>query len=144
MKRTRRRRGSCCSRCTPTWTKSLKGWNRLKAARGECRVTLLWLPGAGWPAFVTSSMKRTDSSTGCIDASRTRDPGEWPGRGLNFRAECAVRVSNPGPADSWSEGMYGSACAAEDVLAERFARGDIDEDEYRRRMTALRELRLSR
>jgi putative membrane protein len=40
--------------------------------------------------------------------------------------------------------MYGSARAAEDVLAERFARGDIDEDEYRRRMTALREQRLSR
>ncbi|MFZ0832267.1 MAG: SHOCT domain-containing protein [Mycobacterium sp.] len=29
----------------------------------------------------------------------------------------------------------------EDVLAERFARGDIDEDEYRRRMTLLREHR---
>jgi putative membrane protein len=28
---------------------------------------------------------------------------------------------------------------AEDVLAERFARGDIDEDEFRRRMTALRD-----
>jgi putative membrane protein len=30
---------------------------------------------------------------------------------------------------------------AEDVLAERFARGDIDEEEFRRRMTALREHR---
>jgi putative membrane protein len=30
---------------------------------------------------------------------------------------------------------------AEDVLAERFARGEIDEDEFRRRMTALREHR---
>ena len=29
----------------------------------------------------------------------------------------------------------------EDVLAERFARGEIDEDEFRRRMRALRELR---
>jgi putative membrane protein len=28
---------------------------------------------------------------------------------------------------------------AEDVLAERFARGDIDEDEYRRRRDALRD-----
>jgi len=30
---------------------------------------------------------------------------------------------------------------AENVLAERFARGDIDEDEFRRRITALREHR---
>ncbi len=30
---------------------------------------------------------------------------------------------------------------AEDVLAERFARGEIDEDEYRQRVTALREHR---
>jgi putative membrane protein len=28
---------------------------------------------------------------------------------------------------------------AEDVLAERFARGEIDEDEYRRRLASLRE-----
>jgi putative membrane protein len=31
-----------------------------------------------------------------------------------------------------------SARAAEDVLAERFARGEIDDDEYRQRMTTLR------
>jgi len=68
---------------------------RTRRVQGHAAV----VAGAGWPAFVTSSMKRTDSSTGCIDASRTRDPGEWPGRGLNFRAECAVRVSKPGPAD---------------------------------------------
>lgn len=30
---------------------------------------------------------------------------------------------------------------AEDTLAQRFARGEIDEDEYRRRMTLLREHR---
>ncbi|WP_142383355.1 SHOCT domain-containing protein [Mycobacterium intracellulare] len=30
---------------------------------------------------------------------------------------------------------------AEDVLAERFARGDIDEEEFRQRVTALREHR---
>jgi putative membrane protein len=28
---------------------------------------------------------------------------------------------------------------AEEVLAERFARGELDEDEFRRRMTAIRE-----
>ncbi|MGW4825190.1 SHOCT domain-containing protein [Streptomyces sp. NPDC004227] len=30
---------------------------------------------------------------------------------------------------------------AEDLLAERFARGEIDEDEYKRRLTLLREHR---
>jgi putative membrane protein len=30
---------------------------------------------------------------------------------------------------------------AEDVLAERFARGEVDEDEFRRRLTLLREQR---
>lgn len=33
------------------------------------------------------------------------------------------------------------APTAEDVLAERFARGEIDEEEYRRRLTLLREHR---
>ncbi len=33
------------------------------------------------------------------------------------------------------------ARGAEDVLGERFARGEIDEDEYRRRMTTLQEHR---
>ena len=33
------------------------------------------------------------------------------------------------------------AWGAEDVLGERFARGEIDEDEYRRRMTTLQEHR---
>ena len=32
----------------------------------------------------------------------------------------------------------GRGSSAEDVLAERFARGEIDEEEYRRRRTALR------
>ena len=35
----------------------------------------------------------------------------------------------------------GSARAAEDVLAERFARGEIDEEEFRRRVTLLHEHR---
>ncbi len=35
---------------------------------------------------------------------------------------------------------YGQS-SPEDVLAGRFARGEIDEDEFRRRMTALRENR---
>ncbi|GDY30964.1 hypothetical protein GTS_25970 [Gandjariella thermophila] len=32
----------------------------------------------------------------------------------------------------------GASRPAEDILAERFARGEIDEDEYRRRLDALR------
>jgi len=39
------------------------------------------------------------------------------------------------------EGSPQQARGAKDVLAERFARGEIDEDEYRRRMTALQEHR---
>lgn len=44
---------------------------------------------------------------------------------------------------SGHRGLGGSqqARGAEDVLAERFARGEIDEDEYRQRVTALREHR---
>ncbi len=40
-----------------------------------------------------------------------------------------------------SQASPSSARAAEDVLAERFARGEIDDDEYRQRMTTLREHR---
>jgi putative membrane protein len=40
-----------------------------------------------------------------------------------------------------SQGGAGSARGAEDVLGERFARGEIDEEEFRRRVTALREHR---
>ncbi|MCD0485948.1 SHOCT domain-containing protein [Streptacidiphilus sp. ASG 303] len=35
----------------------------------------------------------------------------------------------------------GPAAPAEDVLADRFARGEIDEEEYRRRLAVLREHR---
>ncbi|MEV7960483.1 SHOCT domain-containing protein, partial [Streptomyces sp. NPDC088141] len=38
------------------------------------------------------------------------------------------------------EAAWGSR-RAEDLLAERFARGEIDEDEYERRLTVLREQR---
>ncbi|MHB9857451.1 SHOCT domain-containing protein [Streptomyces sp. YIM S03343] len=34
---------------------------------------------------------------------------------------------------------HGPALAPEELLAERFARGEIDEDEYRRRLDVLRE-----
>jgi putative membrane protein len=36
---------------------------------------------------------------------------------------------------------YRPSPPAEDLLAERFARGEIDEDEYRRRMSIIREHR---
>ncbi|MFD8544468.1 SHOCT domain-containing protein [Streptomyces sp. NPDC059649] len=40
-----------------------------------------------------------------------------------------------------SHDAWGGSRRAEDLLAERFARGEIDEDEYRRRITLLREHR---
>lgn len=39
---------------------------------------------------------------------------------------------------SADRGQRGPSLGAEDVLADRFARGEIDEDEYRRRRDALR------
>ncbi|MEV5483405.1 MULTISPECIES: SHOCT domain-containing protein [Streptomyces] len=51
----------------------------------------------------------------------------------------APRDGRPGPSGQqawgWGQGH------AEDLLAERFARGEIDEDEYKRRLTLLREHR---
>ncbi|MEV1042688.1 MULTISPECIES: hypothetical protein [unclassified Streptomyces] len=46
------------------------------------------------------------------------------------------RQSDPTSGDA----AWGSR-RAEDLLAERFARGEIDEDEYKRRLTLLREQR---
>ncbi|MER6216964.1 SHOCT domain-containing protein [Streptomyces sp. NPDC001272] len=52
--------------------------------------------------------------------------------------------AHPGRQPGWSasadEPGWGSR-RAEDLLAERFARGDIDEDEYKRRLAVLREHR---
>ncbi|GAB2800717.1 hypothetical protein GCM10027073_36160 [Streptomyces chlorus] len=45
-----------------------------------------------------------------------------------------------GPPPSSGEPGWGSR-RAEDLLAERFARGEIDEDEYKRRLALLREHR---
>lgn len=39
---------------------------------------------------------------------------------------------------SGGRGPQGSRQTAEEVLAQRFARGEIDEDDYRQRLTALR------
>ncbi|MFF4948800.1 SHOCT domain-containing protein [Streptomyces chattanoogensis] len=46
----------------------------------------------------------------------------------------------PGGTPSSHEAGGGNG-RAEDLLSERFARGEIDEDEYKRRMTLLREHR---
>ncbi|WBP91938.1 SHOCT domain-containing protein [Kitasatospora cathayae] len=46
----------------------------------------------------------------------------------------------PGPPPPPGEPGWGSR-RAEDVLAERFAHGEIDEDEYKRRLALLREHR---
>lgn len=57
--------------------------------------------------------------------------GGWQGPGSG----------GPGPgAGGRGPGDYGSASAtAEDLLAQRFARGEIDEDEYRQRLAILRD-----
>ncbi len=52
----------------------------------------------------------------------------------------AIRYLSGG-ASHRNQASAGSARGAEDVLAERFARGEIDDDEFRRRLTALREHR---
>ncbi|RZT19083.1 putative membrane protein [Mycobacterium sp. BK558] len=46
-----------------------------------------------------------------------------------------------GPRQSVGRSHGSPQTSAEDVLAERFARGDIDEEEYRRRASLLREHR---
>lgn len=52
----------------------------------------------------------------------------------------AIRYLN-GPRHSAGRSHDHPNTSAEDLLAERFARGDIDEDEYRRRASLLREHR---
>ncbi|MDI9914431.1 hypothetical protein [Rhodococcus sp. IEGM 1379] len=57
-----------------------------------------------------------------------------------------IRYAGHGPAESGSKSFGGSPSArfppprhsAEQLLAERFARGEIDETEYRSRLTVLR------
>ncbi|MGW2088889.1 SHOCT domain-containing protein [Streptomyces sp. NPDC001880] len=52
----------------------------------------------------------------------------------------ARRGHQPGPPTSSGEHGWGGR-RAEELLAERFARGEIDEDEYKRRLALLREQR---
>jgi putative membrane protein len=52
------------------------------------------------------------------------------------------QASRPGPSGHPGERGWGPRQGrAEDLLAERFARGEIDEDEYKRRLALLREHR---
>ncbi|MFJ5901901.1 SHOCT domain-containing protein [Streptomyces sp. NPDC093064] len=50
------------------------------------------------------------------------------------------RGHQPGPPSASDEPGWGSR-RAEDLLAERFARGEIDDEEYKRRLALLREHR---
>jgi putative membrane protein len=52
----------------------------------------------------------------------------------------AIRYLVSSGGASWGSRSYEPPCP-EDVLAGRFARGEIDEDEYRRRITLLHERR---
>jgi putative membrane protein len=54
----------------------------------------------------------------------------------------ALAVAARGPAQRSQPSAPGPENHAERVLAERFARGDIDSDEYERRLTTLRGARL--
>ena len=60
--------------------------------------------------------------------------------GLITAIVLAIRGLSGGASQQNRSGPWVSP-PAEDLLAARFARGEIDEDEYRRRMTALREHR---
>ena len=51
---------------------------------------------------------------------------------VRYVAGSGRQAAGPGPSGS---------ARAEDLLAERFARGEIDDDEYRQRVTLLREHR---
>jgi len=70
------------------------------------------------------------------------DGGWWWVMGIGFLILLAVLVGvvvmfvtrHSGPSPSTSGGR-----SPEDVLAERYARGEIDDEEYRRRREALRE-----
>ncbi|MCL6735976.1 SHOCT domain-containing protein [Streptomyces neyagawaensis] len=53
-------------------------------------------------------------------------------------ADKAERSTSAGGANTWVGGPPPGGLSPEQLLAERFARGDIDEDEYRRRLTVLR------
>jgi putative membrane protein len=49
------------------------------------------------------------------------------------------RLVRPHRSPAPTAGSPPQRCSAEDVLAERFARGEIDETEYRSRLSTLRE-----
>jgi putative membrane protein len=53
----------------------------------------------------------------------------------------ASRADRSGPSGERGWGHGQGHGRAEDLLAERFARGEIDEDEYKRRLALLREHR---
>jgi putative membrane protein len=60
-------------------------------------------------------------------------------RHRRYWAQAGYPAYGPGGHGPWGPGHWGSAAAsAETVLSERFARGDIDEQEYRARLEVLR------
>ncbi len=71
----------------------------------------------------------------------------WVGTAVVFTLLFAVLITAIALAVRYLSGSHRDAGTgprtrtAEDVLGERLARGEIDDDEYRRRMTALREHR---
>lgn len=64
----------------------------------------------------------------------TRSPAAWGGRPDALRPGHGAPGLNDQPSSSPAHGLV----VAEQILAERFARGEIEEDEFWQRMTALR------
>jgi hypothetical protein len=62
-----------------------------------CKVTPRSSPAGEWQACDTSYTKHTDLLMGYTDASRTRDPGELPGRVQNFAPSAPSGFLTPDP-----------------------------------------------
>ena len=84
---------------------------------------MMWYGGWGWGGWIMMAVVMVLFWGGLITA-----------------IVLAVRALAGGGSTPTQNGPWVSP-RAEDLLTERFARGEIDEDEFRQRMTALREHR---
>lgn len=93
----------------------------------------MWGHGWGWAGWLMMCVVMLLFWAGLITATVA---------GIRYlgadRAPYARRSSTVGPED-----LRPSTVGPEDLLAHRYARGDIDDDEYRRRLATLREHRVA-
>ncbi|MFF2009571.1 SHOCT domain-containing protein [Streptomyces sp. NPDC058195] len=99
------------------------------ACRPEKVMGVMWYSGWGWGGWFLMTVTVT-LLWGLLIAGIV---------GLTQYLTRAARSQQSGRPSSGESGWGGRR--AEEVLAERFARGEIDEDEYKRRLTLLREYR---